>query len=639
MVVLDDENRIVLANNSFRKQVGKRLEELQGREVDELPWRFDSPEQLSPWKNALLADKDSPQVGVKMSLAPQEQNERTYLVNVSAILSKDGQKRGTIASFDDITLLERKKEELSRMLLEIKQSRNELARHNQELHYLATRDPLTGCLNRRSFFETLEKLWNAADRYQQPLSCCMVDVDHFKSVNDQHGHSVGDEVLRRVAKAICDAARDADVVCRYGGEEFCVLLPQTDIDQAGRAAERLRSAIEQLAFDNLCITASVGVSSMDQDAAEPQEMVDQADQCLYVAKRCGRNQVMRWDDVPADMALEDSPTTVSVVPDATGTDVSIPYAAETSLLSALAYRDADTAAHSTRVAELCVATAQGLMSQKDVYVLEIAGLLHDIGKIGVPDAILLKPGPLTDEERETMNLHDRIGVEIVEASFANQQLVDIVRFHHAEFGGSPDAPEMPRGDQIPLGSRIVSIVDAYDSMVSDCAYRPGLSKQEVFQELRRCAGSQFDPELVERFIDVATDFGSTYITVGSKQNATRIGQQIESLAKAVDAQDKIVIKALATRLESTASHCGIPEIESLAAKIADMSGDGNELITLVEMVGELIGLCRSTQKVYANVSPRVPPTGFRINGKNHQTGSASERTQLIGQICSFCRRQ
>ena len=339
VVVLDKEQRIVLANDKFRQHIGKSDQELLGQEIDDLPWQDDSDEPpTSRWQ----AD-DSSSEGMRLGLQ-LDQDRRTFLVNASPILGSNGERRGTIASFDDITPLEQKREELSNMLNDLRSSRDELTLRNKELQYLATRDPLTGCLNRRSFFEIFDKQWNVAHRQQQLLSCLMVDIDHFKSVNDNHGHSVGDEVLRSVALTIQTTARDSDVLCRYGGEEFCVLLPQSDTDQAFELAERIRRAVGQLEIENLSVTASLGVSTMASGVSNPQELLDQADKCLYIAKRVGRNQVIRWDEIPGDMMAERSDERdVSGSSTAETYDASIPYPAVASLLSALAYRDADTA--------------------------------------------------------------------------------------------------------------------------------------------------------------------------------------------------------------------------------------------------------------------------------------------------------
>lgn len=601
VLVLDTEKKIVLANDKLKAQLGKGDDELLGQSIDQLPWECGSDELSIPnWDN-----QDGTSQGMKLGLRLNGEH-RTYLVNTSAILANDGKRRGTIASFDDITPLEHKRKELSKMLAELQSSRDELKVSNEELTYLATRDSLTGCLNRRSFFEIFDKQWNASKRNQEPLSCFMVDVDYFKAVNDNHGHSVGDEVLRVVAHAIENNARDSDVVCRYGGEEFCVLLSRTDVDAAEQIAERLRNAIEKLVFENLAVTASLGVSSIALGADAPQELLEQADKCLYAAKRAGRNQVVRWDKIPEEIAQDNSLVEPPNHPphhadhhpqhDA-NQDASIPYPAVASLLSALAYRDASTAAHSTRVAELCVATARGLLSVQDTYVLEVGALLHDIGKIGVPDAILLKPGPLTREEWETMEIHDRIGVEIVGASFSNPQLLDIVKFHHATFGGSPDALYLPKGHDIPIGGRIVSIADAYDAMVSDRIYRKGRPPEEAYKELRRCAGTQFDPELVERFIEVVQDYNPIHVAVESKQVALQLGLQIERLAEAIDKRDSVSIKALAARLETTAARGGNNEMENVAAAVRAAASDDSDAFSLLQMIDQLMSLCESAQKI------------------------------------------
>ena len=243
VVVFDNDQRIVLANEKFRQHVGKSDEELLGRNINELDWQDEDLAAPHQWQEEMPGD------GKRLGLQRDDEH-RTYLVNTSTILDSNGERKGAIASFDDITPLEENRKKLSAMLRDLQTSRAELSQRNEELQYLATRDSLTGCLNRRTFFELFDMQWAAAQRQQHPLSCFMVDVDHFKSVNDTHGHSVGDEVLRRVAETIQEAARKSDVVCRYGGEEFCMLLPETSLSEATAVAERLRVAVEQLEFES-----------------------------------------------------------------------------------------------------------------------------------------------------------------------------------------------------------------------------------------------------------------------------------------------------------------------------------------------------------------------------------------------------
>jgi diguanylate cyclase (GGDEF)-like protein/putative nucleotidyltransferase with HDIG domain len=430
----------------------------------------------------------------------------------------------------------------------------------------------------------------------------MVDIDHFKSINDRFGHSTGDEVLKAVGNLLGSMVTEPGIAARYGGEEFCVLLPATDLDSAARIGEQMRQAVAALKFSQLSITTSLGVSCTTLQAEEPQGLLDQADKSLYVAKRDGRNQVIRFDLVPTDLEMNEKKLKRY------GDDGSISYQAVTSLLSALAYRHPDTAAHSMRVAELSVLCAREIVNSKDAYVIEIGALLHDIGKIGVPDAILLKPGPLTKDEWTVMHIHDRIGMEIVEASFANRSLVDIVRYHHSAFGPIPNDPEALSGRDIPLGARIVTIADAYDAIISDRIYRKGRSKEEAFAELRRCAGRQFDPDLVEHFIKVVENYQPRKVTVASKYVALQIGLQLEKLTEAVDTRDFKAIKLLASRLEATASSSHIPEIREVAARIGSAtsdlpqeSADESQELLLLRMTQELIDLCRSTQRAYSAV--------------------------------------
>jgi hypothetical protein len=262
-----------------------------------------------------------------------------------------------------------------------------------------------------------------------------------------------------------------------------------------------------------------------------------------------------------------------------------------------------------------------MVSASEAYVIEIGGLLHDIGKIGVPDAILLKPGPLTDEEWKLMGLHDRIGVGIIQSSFACPELTAIVETHHSWFGGHPRDPDLPTGNEIPIGARILSLADAYDAMVSDRVYRKGRSQQKAFEELRRCAGVQFDPDLVEPFIEsVLSRDGNRGAPTPrvSKQAALNIGLQIESLAYSVDQEDDSGLADFAAALRETAMENGVSGIAELAEELEAAANGDAERIELVQLTNELLELCRATQTAYlsAEDTDELAPNGRRIEGKN-----------------------
>ncbi len=603
LLVIDGKDRIVLANRAFADTVGRSAEDLQGQFASKLAWgpHPDHPQlQEFPWREAWRC-QDLKQ-GVPMALKTGGGQERTFIVNAAPIKGDKGKVRGVLASFDDVTTLEAKRLELMGTLQELQDSRKEIQRQNEELQVLATRDPLTSCLNRRAFFDLLETQWNAAQRHGHELSAILIDIDHFKSINDQYGHSVGDTVLRKVGASLRETARDTDVVCRYGGEEFCILLPCIHFDDAYLAAERLREALAAIPIQGFGITASLGVSSLTAGAGDPQELLDQADRALYAAKNAGRNRCMKWTaSLDADAEAKPRPSRSESGDTQDGV---IPFHAVTGLLSALAFRDAATAAHSSRVAELCVIAARGLMSVSDSYVLEMAALLHDIGKIGVPDSILLKPGPLTEQEWKEMNVHDRIGVEILRSSFASPKLAEIVETHHAFYGGHGRNPSLPTGEEISLGARILAIADAYDAMVSDRVYRKARSSEDAFVELRRCAGTQFDPELVEHFISVIQQRNlskRTDVQATSKEAALQIGIQIEQIAMALDKQDIEGLASLATHLHGMAAKSSIPQISEVASQLADAASDSAEVDVLIGLTHQLLDLCRATQRAYIDV--------------------------------------
>ncbi|MEM7313044.1 MAG: diguanylate cyclase, partial [Planctomycetota bacterium] len=500
---------------------------------------------------------------------------------------------------------EERNAELAGMLKQLRDSRDQIHRQNKELQVLATRDPLTKAYNRRSFFEQLRNLWAAAVRYDHSLCCIMLDLDHFKSINDNYGHACGDAVLRDVASVLNRSTRHSDILCRYGGEEFCILVPHIEFTQAEIFAENLRKAIESCDVRGLKIYASIGVSSIDH-ADSPERLIDQADQALYHAKNSGRNQVVCWCGELGEGETREVP--ISISEEDTDPSSPIPFQTVSALTSALAYRDPSTAEHSRRVADMCVKVATEIMPLSETYILENAALMHDIGKIGVPDSILLKPGQLSEEEWIVMRNHDRIGQEIIRSTFGCDELADIVKSLHDWHNAwrEDDTPDRSLATQS-VSTKILAIADSYDAMVTDRVYRAGRSQQDAFAELRRCAGTQFDGELVEHFINVMSSPGATNsdTNVVNKQVAIRLGVQIESLARALDEKDVQALATLTAELRETTAASHVAEIAKLADELNLLATSDSAWVECLEVTLELLDICRKTQRMHLDDSARA----------------------------------
>lgn len=598
LLVLDNDQRIVLANGAFAAHIHTSVEQLLARSASELGFRVVDDHRFSeaPWAFTATTGQSRRSVLMKYGTGSAE---RTFSVSSVPIHDDKQSCRGVVVSFEDVTELDRKQKELRDALQSLKQSSEEIRQQNRELEWLATRDALTGCVNRRSFFKVFESLWDDSKSTGRLLSAVMVDIDHFKSINDNHGHAMGDEVLRRVAAVVMKTAGENDVVCRYGGEEFSILMPDTGMDDAELRAERVRLAVKSLQIADLKVTASLGVSSSSQNPASAQDMLDQADKCLYVAKRHGRNQVIRFDKAQKQISQlgETVPTARREKREKSGPEMAIPFQAVTALVSALSYRDQPTAAHCRRVADWCVATGEGLLSMRECYTLEIAALLHDIGKIGVPDAILQKTGQLTEEEWAIMRRNKAVSVHLVKSSFGSETLTEIVEQYGLWFDMSNQTFFSRRDTRPSVSARVLAIADAYDSMISDAPYRRRKTRSEAFDELRRCAGTQFDPELVERFITAVRSRSTDRMEMPevSVDIALNIGQQIELLVTALDTQDLDSLRSLTTKLHHTAQHAGIDNMAEVAEQLKEALDHDRDMIGVMQAASELLDLCRLTQ--------------------------------------------
>ena len=385
---------------------------------------------------------------------------------------------------------------IGRLYLQIEEKNAMLAENNILLQALSTTDPLTELPNHRALLSTLKRELERAQRYDRPCSLLFLDLDHFKALNDGYGHTAGDTVLREFAGVLSTTIRNMDTAGRWGGEEFVVILPEATAEEALDIAERIRKAVSFSSFEisgGLHLTCSVGVACYPEHAADQDALLTAADQAMYGAKRLGRNQVRMVCD-PAISALLTTETAEG------GREETALHGTVEALVTLVEKRDWSLGHHSQQVADLVrqLALARG-MSLEEVQVVALAGQLHDIGKVAIPDAILQKPGPLTEEEWEQMRRHSIVGAEVISCIPSLRPLAPVIRAHHERWDGQ-GYPDHLQSEQIPLAARLIAVVDSYAVMITNRPYQLARPQAEVLVELQRCAGSQFDPQVVEAMI-------------------------------------------------------------------------------------------------------------------------------------------
>ncbi len=397
----------------------------------------------------------------------------------------------------------------------------------EELFSLAVTDELTGLANRRRFFDVLEGEIFKARIEGTCLSLMMLDSDHFKKVNDTYGHLAGDDVLKQMGRILRENVYPLDTPARYGGEEFAVIMPKTTYSQVTDAAERLRRKIEQWQWkiNEKAISVTVSIGLACTKSYDLRELVAHADEALYMAKKEGRNQLVCWDQIGTGQRLQSSQTDeyheLQLKISSLATDLRGQFLETISaFLKTMETKDPYIALHSKNVQAYAAAIADQMdMSDELKHRLESAALLHDIGKVGIPDGILQKTDPLTDEDRQIIENHVIASIDILKPLGMFSEELPIIRQHHERFNGAgyPDALE---GKEICIGARILAIADVFDAITSQRPYRSALPLEEAIREITDRGQSQFDPEVVEAFKAACQKYGQQWPLSGDSVRET-----------------------------------------------------------------------------------------------------------------------
>lgn len=480
MTLVSSDFRFLRANASFCRMLGLEERELLELRVFDVGYEDDGSE-ASGWHRESGSDQESFHLDARF--AHRSGSAVWVHLSVSVVRDAEGRPLYYIAMAEDITQRKREQEEQHR--------------RTQELVALATTDPLTGLHNHRSMQQILNQRLGESARAGQPLSVLMLDVDHFRALNERFGHDAGDRGLRMLADCLRKSLRDEDVACRYGGEEFLMILAGAALPAALAAAERVRELVETappIAVGG-GMTCSIGVASYPAHASTAASLIKAADVALYHAKRGGRNRVCGYQ-----VGLFDGPGDPMAA--LTSGAHAVNLEAVSALVTAIDLRDRYTGAHCQRVGRLALELAVHLgRPESEVETLRLGASLLDVGKIGLPDYLLTKPGRLTREEWTLMRQHPIWSEELCRRSSLPAEVLQLVRWHHERLDGSgyPDGIE---DGLIPMPLRVVHVADIATALSDNRPHRPAWTRDRILQHLREQSGTKLDPDVVRIYCDL-----------------------------------------------------------------------------------------------------------------------------------------
>lgn len=441
IAIVDDENRIIEVNEKFEKLFEYKQEEIKGKDIDSLIVSTDKIEEAKNFTELLFKDKvDS----VETVRYDKYGNPKDIELKGIPILL-DGKLIGGYASYTDIS---------ARKAFE------------KDILFMSYHDQLTGIYNRRYFEEKLKEL-DTKENY--PLSLVMADLNGLKLANDAFGHSFGDKLLIKTAEIISNSLKEEEFVARMGGDEFIIVLPKTSPEELREYINKLSEEIYSTRIGTIDLSVSFGWETKINDEQDIIDLLNKAESYMYKRK------------------LSESPSMIS-------STIKI-------IISTLHEKNKREKLHSERVGEICEAIGREMgFDQEELSELKLIGLMHDIGKIGIDEKILNKDGKLTPEEYEEIKKHPEIGYRILSSANQMSDIAEYTLAHHERWDGK-GYPNGISGKEIPLVSRIIAVADAYDAMTSERTYRKPLSEKEAVEELRKYAGTQFDPIIVKIFTE------------------------------------------------------------------------------------------------------------------------------------------
>ena len=429
-------------------------------------------------------------------------------ITASPIFDETGNPVGAIETIRDIT-----EEKLASE--KVKKLKEELLKANRLFKQLTLRDSHTGLSNHRHFEEIIEAEFLRAKRYNHALSVVLLDIDYFKSINDVYGHHFGDLILKQLARQLKMLVRKYDIVCRLGGEEFVIISPATNRVDASNLAHRILNHVSLYDFGDkdhsVKLKLSLAVTSYPDDkVTRGREMINRADQILGKVKEYGGNNVY------SSLDLKNRKDVLKPEKDMSGnikqlrakigrlTKKANQGLSESifAFAKTLELKDHYTGEHVEKTVHYATEVARALgLPQEETDRIRQAAILHDLGKIGISERILLKKGKLTKKEFEEIKKHPQIGVDIIRPIQSLQSVVPLIFYHHERWDGKGYSSRV-KGEDIPIGARIIAVSDVYEALTSDRPYRKAYSESEAKKIIKGGAGTQFDPKIVEAFLRV-----------------------------------------------------------------------------------------------------------------------------------------